>query len=222
MIEGILPLCKPKGKTSFQMVSLLRKLTSVRTIGHAGTLDPFATGVLVLLIGKRFTKQSNSFLNQDKAYRATIHLGVATDTYDPEGAVTHTSSYIPTQQEIEHALLSFQGTLLQTPPMFSAKKVQGQKLYDLARKGISIPREPVSITLRTTLISYNYPTLILDVECSKGTYIRSLAHDLGELLTCHGYLIDLVRTRSGSITLDQCCDAATLTPTDTSWHRFLI
>ena len=182
--EGILPINKPRGKTSFHLVHILRKLTGIRTIGHAGTLDPFADGVMVLLIGKRFTTLSNRFLNQDKEYLATAHLGITTDTYDIEGQTTFQSSQIPTLAQIEETLLKFQGTILQTPPMFSAKKVEGKKLYTLARKGITIERQAVPVTLHIELIHYSYPKLQLKVHCSKGTYIRSLAYDIGMELGC--------------------------------------
>ncbi len=139
--HGILPVCKQKSKTSFSLVSLLRKLTKIRTIGHAGTLDPFADGVMILLIGKPYTALSNQFLNQDKEYLATLHLGVTTDSYDIEGQITQTNPFVPSLLEVEQALLKFQGPILQVPPMFSAKKVGGQPLYKLARKGIQIERK---------------------------------------------------------------------------------
>jgi tRNA pseudouridine55 synthase len=127
-ICGILPIDKPVGVTSFSLVSALRKLTHVKTIGHAGTLDPFASGVMILLIGKEFTKRSNQFLTQDKEYLATLYLGKATDTYDTEGQIISESLLIPTRDEVEHTLLQFQGTQLQVPPMFSAKKIDGKNL----------------------------------------------------------------------------------------------
>jgi tRNA pseudouridine55 synthase len=219
--EGILPICKPKGKTSFSLVSMLRKLTNVRTIGHAGTLDPFADGVMVLLIGKRFTQLSNRFLNQDKEYRATVQLGITTDSYDIEGQITSQSPYIPTLAEVEEALLKFQGTILQTPPMFSAKKVEGKKLYELARKGITIERQAVPVTLHVELISYAYPYLELHVKCSKGTYIRSLAYDMGVELTCGAHLFALTRTRSGTVSLSACCDGQRLMEAGYDWATFL-
>ncbi len=219
--EGILPVHKPKSKTSFSLVSILRKLTGIRTIGHAGTLDPFAEGVMILLIGKKFTRLSNCFLHQDKEYLATLHLGLTTDSYDTEGQVTGESSYIPTSTEIEDTLLKFQGTILQTPPMFSAKKVGGKKLYELARKGITIEREQVPVTLHIELIQYTYPHLTLKVQCSKGTYIRSLAYDIGLELNCGAHLSALTRTRSGNITLQDCCEGAQLMQSDYDWKQFL-
>jgi len=219
--EGILPIHKPAGKTSFYFVTLLRRLTGIRTIGHAGTLDPFAEGVLLLLIGKRFTTLSNQFLNQDKEYLTTLHLGVETDTYDREGQILSENKRVPTFAEIETALLKFQGTILQTPPMFSAKKVAGQKLYALARQGITIEREAVPVTLHTQLIDYTYPHLTLRVACSKGTYIRSLAHDLGAELGTGAHLSSLTRTRSGSTLITDCCDGARLTESGYNWSSFL-
>lgn len=220
-MEGILPLNKPAGKTSFHMVSLLRRVTGIRTIGHAGTLDPFATGVLVLLIGKNYTRLSNQFLNQDKQYRARIHLGISTETYDPEGEIMQTSDLIPTQEEIDNTMLQFQGTILQVPPMFSAKKVQGKKLYELARKGITIEREPVQVTLRIETLGYAYPYLDLDVHCSKGTYIRSLAHDIGQMLGCGAHLSALERVRSGVFTIDECCEVERLFDPLYDWQKHL-
>jgi len=201
---GILPVDKAADCTSFHLVHLLRKRTGIEKIGHAGTLDPFATGVMVMLIGREFTKLSNQFLFADKEYRATIRLGQTTDTFDIDGQITSHSDHVPTLAEIEEALLSFQGDCLQIPPMFSAKKINGQKLYDLARKGVNIERAPTQVRLHTTLIRYEYPDLELHIACSKGTYIRSLANDLGTLLKSGGFLSALARTRSGSFTIDDC------------------
>ncbi len=217
--EGILPLNKPPQKTSFQMVSLLRRVTNIQTIGHAGTLDPFADGVLILLIGKPYTRLSSQFLNQDKEYKARLHLGIATDSFDIEGKITATSDHIPSLKEIEIALKTFQGTCLQTPPMFSAKKIQGQTLYKLARKGITVERQAVPVTLTTTLLHFEYPFLDLHIVCSKGTYIRSIADDLGKILGCYAHLTSLTRLRSGSFLLDQCCAVEELT--NPAWTRYL-
>lgn len=195
---------------SFSLVSRLRKLLGVKKIGHAGTLDPFATGVMVMLIGREFTKLSDTFLTNDKEYIATLKLGVATDSFDCDGEITTTSDFIPTQEMIEAAIAKFQGKILQIPPMFSAKKIKGQKLYDLARKGVTIERQPVEISVKTTIIEYNYPSLIIHVCCSKGTYIRSIAEDLGKILTCGAHLTDLKRTRSGNFAIDNCLDGKML------------
>lgn len=219
--EGILPVCKPKFKTSFSLVSILRKRTNIRTIGHAGTLDPFAEGVMILLIGKKYTRLSDSFLHQDKEYRATVHLGITTDTYDSEGKITAEHAHVPLLADIETALFAFQGTILQTPPMFSAKKVGGKKLYELARKGITIQRQAVPVTIHTQLIRYVYPHLELHITCSKGTYIRSLAYDIGQQLGCGAHLSALTRTRSGTTTLQECCDGGQLLEPSYDWIRFL-
>ena len=196
--EGILLVDKPRGKTSFSLVTALRRLTRIEKIGHAGTLDPFATGLMVMLIGKNFTKLSQDYLCQDKEYECKMLLGISTDSYDCDGQTTSTSTLIPTLSDIEKALASFQGTLQQIPPMFSAKKVDGKKLYELARRGVEIERKAVPITIKTTLLDYTYPYLSLNISCSKGTYVRSIAHDLGQLLGCGAHLSELRRLRSGS------------------------
>lgn len=202
--EGILLIDKAEGVTSFSLVYLLRKLTRIAKIGHAGTLDPLATGVMIMLIGKRFTRKSDSFISCDKEYQARIRLGQKTDTYDREGTILSESSIEPSRDAIAAALEDFQGEIEQIPPMFSAKKVQGKKLYELARKGISIERAPCKVTLAIQLVAYSYPYLDLLITCSKGTYIRSLAHDLGEKLGCGAHLHALVRKRVGIFSLDQC------------------
>ncbi len=202
--SGILLVDKATGSTSFHLVSLLRRLTHIQKIGHAGTLDPFATGVMVMLIGSEYTRKSDLFLSSDKEYRATLHLGIATDTYDLEGQIVSRNEKIPILKEIELTLATFQGEILQIPPMYSAKKVAGKKLYDLARKGITIERQPVKVRLQIQFVSYTYPRLEIQVACSKGTYIRSLAHDIGQILGCGAHLLALTRTHSGPFALEQC------------------
>ena len=189
---------KPRGKTSFSLVSALRRLTRIRKIGHAGTLDPFATGLMVMLVGKNFTRLSQDYLCQDKEYECKMLLGISTDSYDCDGKTVAISSHIPVLADIEKALKSFQGTILQTPPMFSAKKIDGKKLYELARRGLEIERKPISVTMTTTLLGYAYPYLSLNVTCSKGTYVRTISHDLGNLLGCGAHLSELRRLRSGT------------------------
>lgn len=208
---GILLVDKPKGISSFRLVQILRKRLGIRKIGHAGTLDPFATGLMVMLVGRDFTKLSNSFLCANKEYIAELFLGSATDTFDHTGTVKEQSSYVPALAEIESALLQFQGEVEQMPPMYSAKKINGKKLYELARKGIEIPREPVKITLETLLIRYEYPLLELRIVCSKGSYMRTLADDLGRLLGCFAHLTQLKRTRSGDFYLKDSISEADLT-----------
>jgi tRNA pseudouridine55 synthase len=208
---GILPVHKMSGTTSFRLVSLLRKRTLIDTIGHAGTLDPFATGVMVMLIGRSYTRLSSQFLLADKEYLANVHLGQATDTFDIDGQVVSQSDHVPSLSDVEKALCSFQGSLLQTPPMFSAKKINGQKLYHLARKGIIIDRPAQHVRLHTILISYKYPDVRLMIECSKGTYIRSVAHDLGQMLGCGAYLSVLTRTRTAGFSLADCIEQNAIT-----------
>jgi tRNA pseudouridine55 synthase len=202
--EGILLVNKPKGKTSFSLVGALRKILNVKTIGHAGTLDPLATGVMVMLIGKNYTRLSDKLLGQDKEYIAEVTLGSSTDSYDSEGQTTATSTKIPFLDDLKTALDTFQGEIQQIPPMFSAKKIQGKKLYELARKGKTVERAPVTVTLETTLLSYQYPFVILKVKCTKGTYIRSIAHDLGQQLQSEAHLSALQRTQSGLFSLNDC------------------
>lgn len=206
MTEGILLINKPKGKTSFSLVSRLRHILGVKTIGHAGTLDPLATGVMILMIGKNYTRLSSQLLVQDKEYLAEVTLGISTDSYDADGNEVSRSDKVPTEEEILLSLKHFQGEFFQIPPMFSAKKVKGQKLYDLARKGKNIEREPVKITTDTKLISFCYPKILLNIRCSKGTYIRSIAHDLGVHLGCGAHLSALQRSRSGAYKIDDCID----------------
>lgn len=209
-MEGILVIDKPKGVTSFQLVRILRKILNVSKIGHAGTLDPMATGLMILLVGKKFTRLSDSLMGGDKSYEAEMTLGVATDTYDAEGVITDASDYIPSLEEVQAALSHFQGKVKQIPPMFSAKKVKGQKLYDLARKGVTIERKPVEVEMKVTLVSYEYPILKLSVDCSKGTYIRSISHDLGLCLKSYATLSALKRLRSGKFTLEKSVDGSAL------------
>lgn len=201
---GILLIDKPKGNTSFSLIRFLRKRLNIKKIGHAGTLDPFATGVMVFLIGRNFTRLSDRFLNEDKEYVTQVHLGVTTDSFDKDGKITGYSEKLPSLEDIEAAVAKFQGKVMQTPPMFSAKKVNGRKLYELAREGKTIERKPVEVELQTTILNYEYPFLDLKVCCSKGTYIRSIANDLGAMLGCGGHLSQLERVRSGQFTIHDC------------------
>jgi tRNA pseudouridine55 synthase len=208
--EGILLVNKPQARTSFSLIRALRKLTGIKKIGHAGTLDPFATGVMVVLIGRAYTRISSELLMQDKEYFATVSLGVTTDTYDCDGKVVANSKKIPTLEEVEEVIARFQGEVEQIPPMYSAKKIQGKKLYELARNGITIERTSAKVHLSTEILSYTYPNLALRIVCSKGTYIRSIAHEVGQLLGCGGHLSKLKRTRSGRFSLEACIDGTLL------------
>lgn len=220
--EGILLVDKPAGKTSFYLVHLLRRLTKIKKIGHCGTLDPFATGVMVMLIGKKYTRQSDQFLGMDKEYETLLELGSATDTYDLDGQITDESKHIPSLEEVEGALTHFQGKIEQTPPMFSAKKVKGKKLYELAREGREVERKAAQIEVSTELIEYTYPKLRLRIACSKGTYIRSIGHELGLKLGSFGHLKELRRTRSGPFSIEQCIDIEALQASPLNYEKHLL
>ena len=220
-MEGILLVNKTKGKTSFSIVHDLRKKTGIRKIGHCGTLDPFASGVMIMLLGKTYTKKSKYYSADEKEYLAEITLGKVTKTFDTESDQIEFSPIIQSIQEIENTLSFFQGNIYQTPPMFSAKKIKEQKLYHLARKDLEIERPSVKIFLNTRLISYDYPLLNLQITCSKGTYIRSIAHDLGQKLSCGGFLSNLTRIRSGSFHLRDCIDQKILVNTDVELNKHL-
>ena len=208
--EGILLVNKEKGRTAFYLVKLLRKLSGIRKIGHAGILDPFATGVMVMLIGRAYTKLSDRFVEHDKEYVATVKLGEATDTFDCDGEIVAQNDKVPSLSSIEKASFDFQGKIEQIPPMFSAKKIQGQKLYVLARKGIEVERKPIQVEVKTEILDYTYPFLKLRISCSKGTYIRTIAHDLGVKLGTGAHLTQLTRVRSGDYQLKDCIDAKLL------------
>lgn len=196
--------------TSFDVVNKLRYHFKIKKVGHAGTLDPFATGLLIVCLGKKATKQIDTFQDKTKGYRAVIELGKATDTYDITGSVTKTSDKISTKEEIREVVNSFIGEIDQVPPMYSAIKIKGKKLYELARKGEEIERKPRKINIHNIkIINIDYPLVELDITCSKGTYIRSLAYDIGEKIGCYGYLKELERTKIGefdvkdSLTIDE-------------------
>jgi len=219
--EGILLVDKDRGHSAFYLVKLLCRRTNIKKIGHAGILDPFATGVMVMLIGRPYTRMSNRFLNDDKEYIATLKFGIATDTFDCDGQITHKNSYIPSLCEVEAAISTFQGFIKQIPPMFSAKKINGQKLCVLARKGIEIERNPIQINIFIKILEYSYPQLTICVTCSKGTYIRTLAHDIGLKLRCFAHLIELKRTRSGAFLLEDCIDVKSLFDPSFSYIPYL-
>ena len=210
-MEGFLLLDKPEGRTSFSMVAEVRRISKQKKIGHAGTLDPFATGLLVLLLGKKWTRRANEFMGQHKRYETVVRLGITTDSYDRDGAILDTSNLIPTLSEIQEVLPFFQGTILQVPPMFSAKKVQGKRLYEHAREGKTIERKPCPVTIQTTLVGHSYPYLRLQIDCSKGTYIRSIGHEIGVKLGCGAHLCELRRTHIGSFCVDKALPSHSLT-----------
>lgn len=200
-MKGILLVNKKIGKTSFSIISILRKITNIKKIGHSGTLDPFATGLMVLLIGKDYTKKASFFQSYNKKYYAKIHLGKISSTLDIKGDISHFSEKIPSKKNVLDVLKNFQGKITQIPPMFSAKKIKGQKLYILARKGIQIQRNPILVNVKTTFLRYSYPFLYLKIDCSSGTYIRTIADDIGKALACGAYLQKLSRVTIGPFSL---------------------
>lgn len=197
-MDGILNIDKPPGKTSFSIVAMVKRLSGERRVGHAGTLDPAATGVLPICLGQG-TRVTEFLVDATKTYRAEIELGMATDTYDSSGKVTQKgdASSINLEQ-LESALASFRGSIQQIPPMYSAIKQHGQPLYKLARAGLTVERKsrPVQI-YHLKLIAWQAPVATVEVECGKGTYIRTLAHDLGQLLGCGANLKSLIRLKCG-------------------------
>lgn len=217
-VKTFLLIDKPANMTSHDVVDYIRKITQERCVGHAGTLDPFATGLLIVGVGRESTKHLGTFLGLPKTYTAIIRLGESSTTLDPEGKITDASlendhSIIVAQEDLRNALQKLTGNLQQIPPMHSAIKIGGQKLYNLARQGIHIdrPARPVTVSrfdLEPTFVRdalpfalpYNLPVII---DCSSGTYIRALARDLGELLHTQAYLTTLRRTAIGPYTIHE-------------------
>jgi len=197
-VNGILNINKPPGKTSFDIVAKVKRLSGERRVGHAGTLDPMATGVLPVCLG-RGTRVIEFLADAAKTYRAQIELGVATDTYDASGKVTYRGDPSGiSQDQVESAFTSFCGSIQQTPPMYSAVKHHGKRLYQLARAGIKVERRSrLTKIYRLELVDWHPPVVTIEVECSRGTYIRSVAHDLGQVLGCGANLKSLIRLRYG-------------------------
>lgn len=201
---GVLLVDKPQGITSHDVVDCVRRLYRTRRVGHAGTLDPMATGLLILLVGPA-TKASDQLMAQDKEYLGEATLGVVTDTQDAEGRTLETNA-VPeiTEARVRAALAAMLGDQLQVPPMHSAKKIGGRKLYELARKGVEVVREPRAISLAEfTLLAWESPRIRFLVRCTKGTYVRTLAFDLGRRLGPGAHLSMLRRTRSGRLDLSR-------------------
>jgi len=207
---GVLVVDKPQGITSHDVVAKIRKLYHTRKVGHTGTLDPMATGVLVILIG-RAAKAAEYLTVKKKSYRASLRLGITTDTEDVTGQILTKSDTLPACAEVIAVAKTFEGEILQTPPMYSALKVDGQKLVDLARKGIEIERKARPVTVHsvscTPLENGDYA---LDVTCSAGTYIRTLCADIGKTLGCGGAMSALRRTHSGEFSLENAVTPAQL------------
>ncbi|MCI5650216.1 MAG: tRNA pseudouridine(55) synthase TruB [Fusicatenibacter sp.] len=205
MINGILNVCKEPGYTSHDVVAKLRGILHQKKIGHTGTLDPDAEGVLPVCLGKA-TKLCDLLTDETKTYEALLHLGIATDTQDMSGTVLEQAPIYASEQEVRDCILGFRGEQLQIPPMYSALKVNGKKLYEFAREGIEIERKARKVCFyEIRILECALPLVRMEVTCSKGTYIRTLCNDIGEKLGCHGCMEHLVRTRVGRFTLEKAC-----------------
>jgi tRNA pseudouridine55 synthase len=221
-MDGVVLIDKPSGWTSFDVVHKVRRMSEQAgfnttakkrfPVGHTGTLDPLATGLLVLMLGK-YTKKVPEYTKLDKTYDVTMRLGQISTTGDEEGEKSPGSGYIPTQDEITQALAQFQGDIMQTPPIFSAIKIGGQRAYKLARKGETPELKPRPVTIsRIELTEYEYPFMQFTADVSSGTYIRSLVEDLGRVLKTGAYMSALRRTRVGEFSLDEALAMPELSP----------
>lgn len=213
-MDGIVIVDKPQGWTSQDVTARLRRVFGTRRIGHGGTLDPMATGVLPVFVG-RATRAVEFFEHAEKTYETVLRLGITTDTEDMTGTVLTEENVSFTEEQLQETLAAFRGEILQVPPMYSALKVNGQKLCDLARKGKTVERQPRPITIHElTLVERGENTLRLRVRCSKGTYIRTLCKDIGEKLGCGGCMESLRRVAAGEYTVDEAVPLQTLLDTE--------
>lgn len=216
-ISGIIPVNKPKGFTSFDVIAKMRGILKMKRLGHAGTLDPDATGVLPVFVGLA-TKACDILPCHDKTYEARFRLGVTTDTQDISGSILSERDYSHvTGKMLGEAVSEFRGEISQIPPMYSAVSVGGKRLYELARKGVEVEREPRKVNiLKLTVTDFDEKsgTGGLEIRCSKGTYIRTLIHDIGERLSCGAVMTELVRTEAAGFTLDDCVTLEDLQSSD--------
>ena len=213
-MDGIVIVDKPQGWTSQDVTARLRRVFGTRRIGHGGTLDPMATGVLPVFVG-RATRGVEFFEHAEKTYETVLRLGITTDTEDMTGTVLTEEKVSFTEEQLQETLAAFRGEILQVPPMYSALKVNGQKLCDLARKGKTVERQPRPITIHElTLVERGENTLRLRVRCSKGTYIRTLCKDIGKKLGCGGCMESLRRVAAGEYTIDEAIPLQTLLDTE--------
>ncbi len=219
-LEGLLLIDKPAGPTSHDIISQLRRLTGIRRIGHAGTLDPLATGLLLVCIG-RPTRLLEYLLEQPKRYEAAVRLGQSTDTFDAEGHVVAEMPVNAAASDIEQALEQFRGPILQYAPAYSAVKRNGVPLYKLARQGLDVERPSRTVTIYDLqMLSWEKPTVQLDITCSAGTYIRTIADDLGNALGCGGHISALRRTTIGDFSVEQAVSPADLN--SDNWSSYLL
>jgi tRNA pseudouridine55 synthase len=212
MKEGIVIINKPTGLTSHDIVKQVRKTLGVKKVGHAGTLDPLATGVLIILVGKKATKLADTFITLGKAYRSTLLLGTKTDSADTDGKIVLERPYNNVSQEkIKEAFKKYEGEIQQKPPMFSAIKINGKRLYKSARKGIEVERKARTVHVnRLDVEEINFPKVKFYMECSKGTYVRQIADDVGEDLGCGACICQLQRTKVGDFTLENAIEIGDL------------
>ena len=216
-IDGVLVIDKPEGMTSMDVVRKIKRASRVKKVGHGGTLDPFATGVIAVCMGQA-TRMMEYLVDSAKTYRGVVELGIETDTYDVQGKVTRRAdaSGISLDQ-VEAALSEFRGVILQVPPMYSALKRQGKRLYDLARAGVEVEREPRRVEVADiSVVDWSPPLVEVKVECGRGFYMRSLAYDLGVSLGCGAYLKSLERVKSGSFDVE---DAVSLEEAERSFEE---
>ena len=218
-VNGVLLLDKPVGLTSNQALQTAKRLLNACKAGHTGSLDPIATGLLPLFFGEA-TKLTQFLLDADKRYWTVFRLGVNTTTYDSEGEVTATRPVNVTRRDIERALPRFRGEIEQVPPMYSAIKRDGQALYELARAGVEVEREPRRVTLyEIKVLDFEQDLLTLEITCSKGTYVRSLAHDLGQALGCGAHVVQLRRLGTGDVGIEQAVSLERLQALETTAER---
>ncbi len=211
--EGIFCINKPKGISSFEVVKKIREATKIKKVGHAGTLDPLASGVLIVAVGKDNTKKIPKIMAQEKEYIAEIKLGEFSETDDAEGKKTKVKvTDIPDMKKVRNVVSEFIGQINQTPPKFSAIKVNGKRAYKLAREGKNVNLKPRKVLIKDIeILGYKYPDLVLKITCGKGVYIRSLARDIGEKLKTGGYIRQLKRTRIGEFKIEDALSLENLT-----------
>ncbi len=223
MDSGFLLIHKPSGPTSHDIIDQLRRITGIKKIGHAGTLDPFASGLLIVAVGRESTKRLGEFVGLDKGYEAILQFGAVSDTYDRDGKIEIINDQFSiSKKDIERTLEKFRGEIRQIPPMFSAKKVKGKKLYELAREGKVVEREPSNITIyELACVDYDLEKKQLVISCrvSSGTYIRTLGHNIGEKLQVGAYVQELKRTSVGEYKLENATGIEDVT--SVSWRKLL-
>lgn len=212
----VLNINKPAGITSFDVVRQVRKITGEKKVGHAGTLDPFATGVLLILVGRGATKRFDEFMTKSKSYSATFRFGLTTDSHDITGEIQRDEDVEIKEEDVLDILPNYQGDIEQIPPMFSAKKVGGKRLYKLARQGKNIERDPDTVTIHSIQAeSLNERDFRFEITCGKGTYIRALARDIGNDLDVGACVTELIRTGVGEYGIE---DALSLEEVEEEWN----